>query len=87
MEENALLLQRPEDKLHCFLELMGGQAIQGGLLKHTVRLPIGPLFGRIYPLPTQSPLQIPLLTLLLVDESPAEIRAYQFLVPPSKQGV
>ena len=87
MEENPFLLQRTKDEVHCPFQLVGRQAVQGSFFKHTIHFPIRPLFHRVYSLPPQPALQVAFLTLLLVYQSPAEVRSDQFLVAPAEQRV
>lgn len=87
MEEDAACSQHSVYVVDGLLYVSAIQAVQGRLLDYAVELEVRPLLGDIDPFPLYPPLQVPLLTLLLVDERPAEVRTNQVLVPPLEQTV
>lgn len=87
MEEDASWCEHAVDVVDGLLDVATVEAVQRGLLYHAVDLEVRPLLCNIDPLPLDPSLQVSLLALLLVYESPAEVRTNQVLVAPLEQAV
>lgn len=83
MKEDASFFDIPLDEVDCFFELALREAVEGSLLKDTTDVPVRPFLCYVNSLPVYPSLEIPFLTLFLVDESPTKIRANQVLIAPS----